>query len=195
MDQNRSYHHGRLKEQLIELGERALKENRLHDLSLRELARQAGVSHSAPYRHFSDREALEVALLEKELQHLISETDRIDKAPLTALEKLDRFGAYLIRRSAEAPHRLQLLMRPELGLEPATLKDLKDRFAKPFLRWIVEELHSRHLRAHQTPFKILQTIWALYCGYALLNQSHWSPEDSLKNLSSAIDLVFKNQKG
>jgi AcrR family transcriptional regulator len=56
----RPYHHGNLRPALLEAAERALA--RGGDLSLRELAREVGVSHAAPRRHFADKQALLDAL-------------------------------------------------------------------------------------------------------------------------------------
>lgn len=58
----RPYHHGNLREALLAAGERALETTGAADLSLRELAREVGVSHAAPRRHFADRQALLDAL-------------------------------------------------------------------------------------------------------------------------------------
>src|SRR4051794_2796759 len=58
----RPYHHGNLREALLEAGERALEEHGAQNLSLRELARDVGVSHAAPRRHFADKQALLDAL-------------------------------------------------------------------------------------------------------------------------------------
>ena len=52
----RTYHHGNLREALLTAAESALASG--GDLSLRALARQVGVSHAAPRRHFSDKQAL-----------------------------------------------------------------------------------------------------------------------------------------
>ncbi len=57
-----TYHHGDLRPALLKAAARVLEKEGPGALSLRELARQAGVSHNAPYRHFSDREALLAAL-------------------------------------------------------------------------------------------------------------------------------------
>lgn len=57
-----SYHHGRLREALLEAAERTVREQGPDQLSLRELAREVGVSHAAPRRHFADRQALLDAL-------------------------------------------------------------------------------------------------------------------------------------
>jgi AcrR family transcriptional regulator len=58
----RPYHHGNLREALLRAGERALETGGAQSLSLRELAREAGVSHAAPRRHFADKQALLDAL-------------------------------------------------------------------------------------------------------------------------------------
>src|SRR5258708_31810533 len=61
---DRPYHHGRLRAELLAEAERTLREQGIEALSLRDLARQAGVSHAAPRRHFADRQALLDALAE-----------------------------------------------------------------------------------------------------------------------------------
>src|SRR3954464_10583407 len=60
----RPYHHGNLRSELLSCAERALSEGGLAQLSLRDLARQVGVSHAAPRRHFADKQALLDALAE-----------------------------------------------------------------------------------------------------------------------------------
>jgi len=60
-----TYHHGNLREVLISSALEILKEGTLQDLSLRALARKAGVSQTAPYRHFEDKEALIVVLIQE----------------------------------------------------------------------------------------------------------------------------------
>jgi AcrR family transcriptional regulator len=58
----RPYHHGNLRTALLEQAERTVRERGVQALSLRELARDVGVSHGAPRRHFPDRQALLDAL-------------------------------------------------------------------------------------------------------------------------------------
>ncbi|AUG82143.1 TetR family transcriptional regulator [Kitasatospora sp. MMS16-BH015] len=58
----RRYHHGDLRAALLERAEQTLREKGPAALSLRELARDLGVSHAAPSRHFKDKQALLDAL-------------------------------------------------------------------------------------------------------------------------------------
>lgn len=60
--EERPYHHGSLRDALLRTAEQTLREQGQDELSLRELARRAGVSHAAPRRHFRDRQALLDAL-------------------------------------------------------------------------------------------------------------------------------------
>jgi AcrR family transcriptional regulator len=61
--ETRPYHHGDLRSALLEAAERTLRDRGTSaSLSLRELARDLGVSHAAPGRHFKDKQALLNAL-------------------------------------------------------------------------------------------------------------------------------------
>ena len=54
----KKYHHGDLKNALIQAGVTILSKEGIGGLSLRKVAQQAGVSHAAPYAHFTDKQAL-----------------------------------------------------------------------------------------------------------------------------------------
>lgn len=64
------YHHGSLRAELLELAQQRIEETGAAGLSLRELAREIGVSHGAPQRHFADKQALLDALAVKGLEDL-----------------------------------------------------------------------------------------------------------------------------
>ena len=59
-----TYHHGELRPALLRAAAKILEKEGREAISLRDLARRAGVSHAAPYRHFADRQALLAALAE-----------------------------------------------------------------------------------------------------------------------------------
>src|ERR1700726_2361612 len=54
----RPYHHGDLPRAIVAAALEILSETQSHEFSLRELARRAGVSHNAPYKHFADKREL-----------------------------------------------------------------------------------------------------------------------------------------
>ncbi|WP_370516056.1 TetR/AcrR family transcriptional regulator [Novosphingobium sp. Gsoil 351] len=66
----RKYHHGDLRAALLAEGLRLIEEADADALSLREVARAAGVSATAVYRHFPDKRALMVALAQEGVRRL-----------------------------------------------------------------------------------------------------------------------------
>ena len=65
------YHHGDLRSAVLHKAGQILEKDGIDALSLREVARRAGVSHNAPYRHFPDRDSLLAALAEEGVQMLL----------------------------------------------------------------------------------------------------------------------------
>ena len=68
-----TYHHGNLRNALIEAGIKIINENGEEALSLRKVAASCGVSHAAPYAHFPDKESLLNAIKETVTNSLIDE--------------------------------------------------------------------------------------------------------------------------
>ena len=72
----RPYHHGDLRRSLILAGSKMIEEKGLAGLSLREVARAAGVSHTAPYRHFQDKADLLAAIAQVGFEQLTDEAGK-----------------------------------------------------------------------------------------------------------------------
>lgn len=70
MAKQKTYHHNDLRNTLISAGLAILAEDGISELNLRAVARRAEVSHTAPYRHFADKEALIVAIAEDGFRRL-----------------------------------------------------------------------------------------------------------------------------
>lgn len=66
-----TYHHGDLRAAILDAAARMVEKEGAGGVSVREAARRAGVSHSAPYRHFPDREALLSALASQGFDQLM----------------------------------------------------------------------------------------------------------------------------
>ena len=62
MQEERPYHHGNLKQVLLDAAVQLIAETGPRGFTLREVSRRAGVSHNAPYRHFRDKDELLAAV-------------------------------------------------------------------------------------------------------------------------------------
>lgn len=90
-----SYHHGDLPAALVRAAIELLEEGGAADLSLRAAARRAGVSASAPYRHFADRDALLSAVAAVGYRELGAALVAAHPAPRTPDDLADIAVAYV----------------------------------------------------------------------------------------------------
>lgn len=91
-----SYHHGDLHRALVDAALALVAETGRWDLSLREVARRAGVSHNAPYAHFQDKGALLAAVGVRVYERLRATTTAAAAGGRTAEETLVAVGrAYI----------------------------------------------------------------------------------------------------
>ena len=74
---SKKYHHGDLKNALIQAGIEILSKDGVSGLSLRKVAKRAGVSHSAPYAHFPDKQSLIAAISTEGFHQLYTEIDAV----------------------------------------------------------------------------------------------------------------------
>jgi AcrR family transcriptional regulator len=106
----RPFHHGNLRAVLLEQAETVLRERGIDALSLRELARGAGVSHGAPRSHFIDRDALLDALAERGFVRLADEVrDAASRAPGDYARALHAAGVAYLRFALREPALLDLM--------------------------------------------------------------------------------------
>jgi AcrR family transcriptional regulator len=110
-ESKQSYHHGDLRNTLVQIGTEMLIESGEASLSLRKIAQQAGVSHNAPYQHFSDKNALLAAIAEDGFRLLgeamdMATHDLIDDTPL---ERLIAVGQAYVAFAIGHPSHLQLM--------------------------------------------------------------------------------------
>jgi len=109
----RSYHHGNLRAALIEATLRAIAEDGPDGFTLRDVARRAGVSAAAPYRHFRDKEEL-LAAVAGECAERIGETmdQAVAATPGNALDKFRATGIAYVQFVVAHPEHFRALNIP-----------------------------------------------------------------------------------
>ncbi|YAL84545.1 TetR/AcrR family transcriptional regulator [Dermacoccaceae bacterium W4C1] len=110
------YHHGNLRAALVEAAERTIAAGGVDGLSLRGLARELGVSHAAPARHFADRRALLDAVAQQGFLRMQAQmVQAADQAGPSAPSRLAALtGAYL-DFVATAPALVQLMFEHKVA--------------------------------------------------------------------------------
>ena len=110
----RGYHHGDLRNGLLEAARAILEEESLAALTLRAVARRAGVSHAAPYRHFHNHEALLVELSIEGFDELRESVSEAAKAQGNESDKIATIGAAYMRFVAQRPALARLMFGGQL---------------------------------------------------------------------------------
>lgn len=197
----RGYHHGRLKDALIEAARNLIEQRGPQGFSLAEAARVVGVTPAAPYRHFSDRDSLmcEVARRGFDLFN-----DRLKQAwnhgrpdPETGLSRMGR--AYLDFARQEPGYYRSMFTRaleleasssPHVGVAPVAA-------AQSFA--LLNEAAGAVLRAQRRsgadPAHLALQVWALSHGAATLMLGEYLPQaggsDAYNLLNSGVNALLR----
>ncbi|MBI5258867.1 MAG: TetR/AcrR family transcriptional regulator [Burkholderiales bacterium] len=113
-DAARPYHHGNLRASLLEAAEALLAERGAQGLTLRDVARAAGVSHAAPYHHFGSLNALLAAVAQRGFEALSAAMAEAVAVPDTR-ERLLRVTLAYVNFALAHPQCFRLMFGPMLA--------------------------------------------------------------------------------
>lgn len=151
------YHHGDLASALREAARAILEEKGLPALSLRSVARRAGVSHAAPYRHYPSREALLADVAMKGLGELQAEISIAGAKPGDRGERIVHIGGAYLRFAVRHSGLLRLMFGAELP----------NRAETPGLAEATAAIGEEIGRALRDPAAGL-TVWAAVHGFSIM---------------------------
>ena len=117
---SRSYHHGNLRNELLDTAEAQLASEGAEELSLRALARRVGVSQTAPYRHFSDKNELLAALATRGYRKLLADLEAAGRrAGANPVDQLFAFAHSYVNYAVSNPDLFKLMFGPALQPQEA----------------------------------------------------------------------------
>jgi len=164
----RGYHHGRLKEALIEAARSLIAERGATGFTLAEAAKLAGVTAAAPYRHFSDRNALLSELARQGFdwfgQRLKGAWNDGRPDPTTALA---RMGAAYLAFAREEPGFYSAMFGNAQAVGPAAT-GLPAQTSFAVLEAAAAAVLQQHGAKPAGSLRLAQQIWALSHGVAML---------------------------
>ncbi len=168
MNSSRPYHHGNLREALLEAALVLIAEVGPAGFTLREVARRAGVSHNAPYRHFADKDALLAAVATQGFLELNQAMLEAATAETTARGRLRQSGlayiAFALRRSQHFSVMFDIPM--EKGTHPE-LREAGQRAFSTLVRFVESSFEEQHLIIRDLE-KYALMAWSLVHGIAKL---------------------------
>src|SRR5580704_10076992 len=109
MQAKRPYHHANLKESLLDAAVDLLAEAGPQGFTLREVARRAGVSHNAPYRHFKDKDDLLAAVAAEGFDRLTASMKAAMETGASAADRLRLAGKGYVEFAMRSPQHLLIM--------------------------------------------------------------------------------------
>ena len=109
MQKAKPYHHGHLRKALLEAAIQLIAEVGPAGFTLREVARRAGVSHNAPYRHFADREELLAAVAAEGFRELDAAMLKAIRHQRNSVARLKRAGLAYVEFALRRPEHFTVM--------------------------------------------------------------------------------------
>ena len=170
-DRETAYHHGDLRQALIDSALALIKEKQdAKTLSMREVARRAGVSNAAPYRHFADKDALLAAVAAKGFRILASYLrEGVNSIPGEPLRQLQASGVAYVHFAIAYPSYYRVMFsafQPGDAKSPELNEAGLDAFGV-LVEIIVGAQAAGQVRPGE-PQQLAWVAWALVHGLAML---------------------------
>ncbi len=169
-----AYHHPDLERALVEAAIKTIREHGVDSLKLRDVGQQLGVSRTALYRHFEDKNALlaRVALegfskFRRALQTSVDEARARDAHPIEAM------GTAYLKFALENPSHYQTMFTCAFG-SAEKYPDLSEEASGAFavlLNTVTDEQRAGRIGKAIAPLKLAHIIWAGVHGIATLGMA------------------------
>ena len=166
-----NYHHGDLYSSLLSTATAMISESGIEALSLRKLAMRIGVSRTAAYHHFKDKNDLLIAIAAQGFVSWKSQAEQIFNNNLTEREKYKAFVRYYVQFATENAAIYQLMFGGTLWKDKKSPSKLKE-VAYPSFQFQVEMTNAWQakgiLPSSPNTLRLAQVTWATLHGIAQL---------------------------
>jgi AcrR family transcriptional regulator len=164
------YHHGDLRNALIEAALQLVAEKGVAGLTLRETARRVGVSQAAPYRHFPDKSALLAAVAEEGFRSMHQQIlEALAQSAADTASRLSAIGVGYVRFAVDHPAHFRIMFAQELT------KTVTSPTAEQAAMAVFQELAAEILKGQLSgfiraddPIRLAVACWAIAHGLAAI---------------------------
>ena len=165
------YHHGDLRQSLLDEAAAVVEREGIAALSLRDLARRLGVSNAAPAHHFAGKPALLVELARDGFERFAAALEAAGAKGRDPVDRLRRIGDAYVRFAMDHPGRFRVMFGREiwdLPSVPASLTEVAER-SYGVLVAVLEAVLSRWPAGRRPPADVVAfTCWTISHGAATL---------------------------
>jgi AcrR family transcriptional regulator len=196
----RDYHHGNLKNVLIEAAISQIATHGARDLSLRELARSIGVSHASTYRHFPNKESVLATIAEQGFEELTRAMEAAAKPHAgDPLEMLRATGIAYVDFGVSYPHHLQIMFGDAITRHEdyPTLVEASKKAYEVLVSVVREGQQAGRISAQDERLVAL-AAWAQVHGLAMLissGQIHSDSAERIEHKSLAASVLALQRDG
>lgn len=166
---NNSYHHGDLKNALIRAGIEILSKEGVQALSLRYVAKRAGVSHAAPYAHFADKQALMAAIATEGYKTLYQRLAAAQSSRGDPLGRLEAVAQAYVQFAIDEPDHFKITFSGVVEAEqnyPEYVEQSKRCFA--LVMAVVEDCQTNGILGQGDTRLVAVSIWSCIHGFVQL---------------------------
>lgn len=192
-----AYHHGNLQQTLLTAAKAILQSSEPDSLSMRRLAEDIGVSRSAAYHHFEDKNALLCAIAEDGfLQQAALQKEMLQNdAPTNPVQRFEQLTLAYVSFAVENPRQYALMYGGDIWKSKSVTPSLKAAANHSFKHWLAEVERLQQLDLMQAdiePLRLAQVTWAMLHGLCCLwNDGVYVNPDNLAEMSrSAVRLML-----
>lgn len=191
------YHHGNLKEELLQTALEMIDKDGLDAITLRELTQRVGTSRTAVYRHFASKEALILGVIEKGYAQLdLLFTPIFQDRTYSVAERFEKMGRAYLNFAIEHPNLYRLLFGEMYRKEREEICDYKDETQATGLYALIGlllEAQEEGTIARINPIVQAATVWASIHGLAsLLIDGHLLMSDNREDIYTYSQAVLLN---
>jgi len=188
-----TYHHGNLRESLIAITMEQAEDKGIGQLSLRAIAKQAGVSAPALYRHFKDKEALLVAVAEKGFQELSAWLNFAAPPEMPFQQRLRRFFQAYLNFMVTYPLYFQLMFGAEIQQRQhyPELQAAHEAMMQPLVDLILSGRQAQYFNQQAPADEQVLHCWTSLHGFASLQVMGLLEADSQALLDALLNSMLQ----
>ncbi|MBI4732638.1 MAG: TetR/AcrR family transcriptional regulator [Chloroflexi bacterium] len=188
----KKYHHGDLKNALIQAGVKILSKDGVGGLSLRKVAKEAGVSHAAPYAHFADKQALIAAISTEGHKKIYEKISRaMEKHPADPLRQFVETAWAYVEFGLEEPDHFRITFSGAVEQErdyPALVEMTRKNFG--LVRQLVARCQEAGILEPGEADLVAVGVWGLVHGFVSLIQQGQVSHSVLDHYTRREMLIF-----